>query len=183
MSDLLRSFLPNLLTASRLLVAPYLCVILYRHEYRLALWVLFIAGMTDLVDGSLARILKAPSRFGEVLDPIADKALMGATFLTLAFTGAIEPWLTAVVIGRDLMILLAAAITWLAGHPARRFPPSVWGKLSTFLQVAFVMFRMGQLASIVGPNWAEVLKWAVAAMTTWSGADYVIRYFKREEAR
>jgi CDP-diacylglycerol--glycerol-3-phosphate 3-phosphatidyltransferase len=152
--------------------------LLWSRQYRLALIVLFAAGMTDIFDGLAARMLRTSSRFGEVWDPIADKCLMGTTFLTLTFTGAIEPWLVVIVIGRDLGILLAGGVAWLGGQQARRFPPSVWGKLSTFFQIAFVMFRMGHLADIVRSTPADVLRWVVAALAVWSAVDYSIRYFK-----
>ena len=97
---------------------------------------------------------------------------MGGTFLTLAFSSAIEPWLDSVVIGRDVLILLVAAGALALGNAARRFPPSVWGKLSTGIQIAFVLALMGTLAGLLPRFPAEILKWATAAMTIWSGAHY-----------
>ena len=111
-------WLPNGLSAARLLVSPYLCFLLWRGQYRLALIVLLLAALTDGLDGYFARKLKAQSRFGEVLDPIADKVLMGGAFLTLAFSSAIEPWLASVVIGRDVLILLVAAGALALGNAA-----------------------------------------------------------------
>ena len=101
--------LPNFLSAARLLAAPYVCFLLWRQQYRTALTALLLAALTDGLDGYLARSLNAQSRLGEVLDPIADKVLMGGAFLTLAFSGAIEPWLAVLVVGRDVLILLVAA--------------------------------------------------------------------------
>ncbi len=164
--------LPNFLSWLRLLAAPYVCVLLWRREYRIALVALLAAALTDGLDGYFARKLQAQSRFGEVLDPIADKALMGGTFLTLAFSSAIEPWLASVVIGRDVLILLVAAVALALGNAARRFPPSVWGKLSTGIQIAFVVALMGTLAGLLPRFPAEILKWATAAMTIWSGLHY-----------
>ncbi len=69
----------------------------------------------------------------------------------------------------------------MAGQKLRRFPPSVWGKLSTFFQIAFVMFRMGYLADIVRSTPADILRWAVAALAFWSAIDYTIRYFSSPE--
>jgi cardiolipin synthase len=174
--------LPNLLTAVRLLAAPYLGYLLWLRDYRTALWALLLAGLTDVADGGLARFLKTPSRFGEVLDPIADKVLMGVVFFTLAWTRAIELWLVIIVIGRDVIILLVAGVAWATGNPTRRFPPSVWGKLSTFLQIAFVMFRMGALAGIVSAGPADALKWAVAAMALWSGGDYALKAMRHNNS-
>jgi len=175
------NLIPHFFTALRVFVCPYLAWLLWTRQYRLALIVIFAAGMTDIFDGLAARLLKTPSRFGEVLDPIADKILMGTVFLTLTFTRAIEWWLAVIVIGRDVGILLAGGVAWLGGQKVRRFPPSVWGKMSTFLQIAFVMYRMGYLADIVNSKPADFLKWAVAALALWSAIDYSIRYFSRTE--
>lgn len=171
--------LPNLLSAARLLVAPYVCLLLWRHEYRTALMILLLAAVTDGLDGYLARALNAQSRGGEVLDPIADKVLMGGAFLTLAFSGAIEPWLAIVVVGRDVLILLVAAGALVLGSAMRRFPPSIWGKLSTGIQIAFVVALMCALADLLPRFPAEILKWATAAMTLWSGVDYAVRALRQ----
>jgi cardiolipin synthase len=171
--------LPNVFSAARLLAAPYLCYLLWQREYRVALVILLAAALTDGMDGYFARLLKAQSRFGEVLDPIADKVLMGGVFLTLAFSGVIEPWLVAVVVGRDVLILLVAAGALALGSATRRFPPSIWGKLSTAIQVAFVVALICTLAGLLPRFLADILKWATAAMTIWSGADYAIRAFRQ----
>jgi cardiolipin synthase (CMP-forming) len=167
--------LPNLLSAARLLAAPYVCLLLWRQQYRTALVALLLAALTDGLDGYLARSLNAQSRLGEVLDPIADKFLMGGAFLTLAFSGAIEPWLAVVVVGRDVLILLVAAGALALGSAMRRFPPSIWGKLSTGFQIAFVVALICTLAGLLPRFPADVLKWPTAAMTIWSGLDYARR--------
>jgi cardiolipin synthase len=167
--------LPNLLSAARLLAAPILCVMLWRHQYACSLLLIALAGITDGLDGFLARALKAQSHVGEVLDPIADKVLMGGAFLTLALMGLIDTWLAVLVVGRDAAILLYAGIAMLRGKTVRRFPPTIWGKLSTSFQIAFTLALLGWLATWL-PHWPlEVLKWMVAGMTLWSGLDYARR--------
>jgi cardiolipin synthase len=165
-------FLPNFFSVLRLLAAPFVCVLLWQREFRTALVVLLVAALTDGLDGYFARALQAQSRLGEVLDPIADKVLMGGVFLTLVFSGVIEPWLAVVVVGRDVLILLVAAGALALGGSARRFPPSIWGKLSTGIQVAFVVALICELAGLLPSFPADILKWATAAMTIWSGLDY-----------
>jgi cardiolipin synthase len=169
------SLLPNFLSAARLLAAPYVCLLLWRQQYRTALAALLVAALTDGLDGYLARRLKAQSRLGEVLDPIADKVLMGGVFLTLAFSGVIETWLAVIVVGRDVLILLVAAAALALGSAMRRFPPSIWGKLSTGFQIAYVVAVLCALAGLLPRLPADILKWATAAMTIWSGADYARR--------
>jgi cardiolipin synthase len=167
--------IPNLLSAARLIAAPLLCLLIWRHEYMWALAVIAVAGITDGLDGYLARALEAQSHLGEVLDPIADKVLMGGAFLTLALAGMVPLWLALLVVGRDAAILLYAGIALLAGKTVRRFPPTIWGKLSTSFQIAFTLALLGWLATWL-PHWpVEVLTWMVAAMTAWSGLDYARR--------
>ena len=100
--------LPNLLTAARIALTPYLFLLMFRHQYRTIIPWLIIISVTDVADGYLARSFHAVSRMGAYLDPIADKILLSGTFLVLALTGAIESWLAAIILGRDVMILAAA---------------------------------------------------------------------------
>jgi cardiolipin synthase len=166
--------LPNLLTAARLAVTPYLFLLMWRREYKpLIPWFIVIA-VTDVVDGFLARRFHASSRLGAYLDPIADKLLLSGTFLVLALTGAIEAWLAVVVLGRDVLILAAAAVLYLA-KSRRSFPPSVWGKASTFIQVLFICFLIGLLSGIPVSPAVIVLKWATVALVIASLADYARR--------
>ena len=142
-------------------------VLLVRREYRSALVLFAIAGLTDYLDGLAARKLGSTSRFGAALDPIADKILLSGAFLTLALTGAIETWVAAVVLGRDVLILAAAAVLYLL-KSRRSFPPSIWGKISTVVQIAFVLVVVGQVGGVI----LIVLKWATVALAAVSGADY-----------
>jgi len=159
--------LPNLLSLARLALAPYVFVLLVRREYRTVLVLFAIAGLTDFLDGLAARKLGSTSRLGAGLDPVADKVLLSGTFLTLALTGAIETWVAVVVLGRDVLILAAAGVLYLA-KSRRSFPPSLWGKISTAVQIAFVLVIVGQ---VDGPIFTA-LKWATMALALVSGADY-----------
>jgi cardiolipin synthase (CMP-forming) len=159
--------IPNLLSLARLALAPYVFVLLVRREYRAVLVLFAIAGLTDFLDGVAARKFGSTSRLGAALDPIADKVLLSGTFLTLALTGAIETWVAAVALGRDVLILAAAGVLYLA-KSRRSFPPSLWGKISTVVQIAFVLVIVGQ----VGGGIFVALKWATVALALVSGADY-----------
>ena len=159
--------LPNLLSLARLALAPYVFVLLVRREYRTVLVLFAIAGLTDFLDGLAARKFGSTSRLGAALDPVADKVLLSGTFLTLALTGAIEAWVAAVVLGRDVLILAAAVVLYLA-KSRRSFPPSIWGKISTLVQIAFVLVIVGQVGGAI----FIALKWATVALALVSGADY-----------
>jgi cardiolipin synthase len=166
--------LPNLLTAARLLAAPYILYLLWTGGYRTALVWFSVASATDVLDGFLARRLQAGSSIGALLDPVADKILLSGSFLTLGLKGAIPLWLMAIVLGRDLLIL-GFAIVALARKTRREFPPSVWGKASTAAQIAYVLFAVGHEAAITPLIVATILGRIAAALTLWSGIDYFRR--------
>ncbi len=170
--------LPNLLTAARLLAAPYILYLLWTGEYRAALVWFSIASFTDVLDGYIARRFQAGSRLGALLDPIADKVLLSGSFLTLGIKGVIPFWLMAIVLGRDLLIL-GFAVLALALKTRRDFPPSVWGKASTAAQIAYVLFAVGHEAAITPLMVATILGWIAATLTLWSGIDYFIKTSRR----
>ena len=166
--------LPNLLTAARLLAAPYILYLLWTGSLRTALIWFAIASISDVLDGFLARRFKAGSRLGALLDPIADKVLLSGSFLVLGWKSIIPFSLTIFVLGRDLMIL-AFAIVALARKPRRDFPPSVWGKASTAAQIAYVVFAVGHEAGLTPVAVMVILGWITFASTIWSGIDYARR--------
>ena len=145
-----------------------------RHEYRTIIPWFIVIGVTDVVDGFLARRYQASSRLGAYLDPIADKVLLSGTFLVLALTGAMETWLAVVVLGRDVLILAAAGVLYLATG-RRNFPPSPWGKLSTFVQILFLCFQIGYLSGIAVAPAVTALKWLTVVLVVVSLSDYARR--------
>ena len=170
--------IPNLLTAARLLAAPYILYLLWTGEYRTALVWFSIASATDVLDGFLARRFHAGSKIGALLDPVADKVLLSGSFLTLGLRQVIPFWLMMIVLGRDLLIL-GFAVVALARKIRREFPPSVWGKASTAAQIAYVLFAVGHEAAITPLIVATILGWISATLTLWSGFDYFITVSRR----
>ncbi len=169
--------LPNLLSLARLAIAPYLFWALWRGHFNLALIAILVAGISDGLDGYLARRLRVSSRTGEVLDPIADKVLLSGAFVALWLDGSLEGWLAAIILGRDVLILAAAGVALVLSRksPAKapqRFPPSIWGKLSTIVQVALVV----TLAARLPEPLLGIVKWTTAALTVVSFVHYSWRY-------
>lgn len=167
-------FIPNLLSAARLALAPYIFVLLWQRRYGLALALCFVAGLTDTLDGFIARRFNSTSRLGAYLDPIGDKVLLSGAFVTLALGGAIEKWLAILVLGRDAVILLMVAAAFLFTS-VRSFPPSIWGKASTAAQIAFILVVLGHLAGLWTTSLIPVVKWLVTILTAWSGIEYMWR--------
>lgn len=166
--------LPNLLTAARLALVPVIAVEVLGGSFRLALVLTMLAGFTDVADGFLARRFHWASPLGAWLDPLSDKALMVTLFLTLGRVGAFPWWLVALVLARDAIILLMVGAAF-AFTTIRDFPPSIWGKLSTLVQVGacvgVLLIRSTPLAW--PPGVGVFLVAATALATVWSGIDYV----------
>ncbi len=164
--------LPNLFTALRLLLTPVVALAILDGKYGRALIVFFLAGLTDIVDGALARRFGQATKTGAYFDPIADKILLVVIYLALGATDAIPWWMVFVVFGRDLLILGMAAYGFLFTK-IRKFPPSVWGKISTFFQISAAMVVMGDRDGIPAP--VTLALTLMVAATIWSGIHYAWR--------
>ena len=166
--------IPNILTLARLVASPFILYLLWTGGFRTALVWFAIAGVTDVLDGFLARRLRVVSSMGALLDPIADKVLLSGAFLVLGWKSIIPFSLTIFVLGRDLVILVFAMVA-LARGTRREFPPSVWGKASTAAQIAYVLFAVGHEAGLAPPAIVVILGWITFGLTVWSGIDYARR--------
>jgi cardiolipin synthase len=171
-------FLPNLFSAARLILAPYIFLLMWRRDYPAVLgWFLF-CGITDGLDGWIARRWNAQSKLGAMLDPIGDKLLLSGSFLVLALDGAIEKWLAVLVLGRDLAILLFAAGVLLFSRKKKEFPPSWWGKSSTVAQICYIVALIGHLGGFLPVILPEIGEGCVLAFLAISSVDYARRAFR-----
>ncbi len=170
----LATLAPTLVSLSRCVLAPFIGGAILGGEYGTALAVFLVAGVTDVVDGFLARRFGQATRIGAYVDPIADKVLLSTVYVCLWVAGAVPGWLVGLVFGRDAAILLLAGGLMLFTS-LRRFPPSRWGKLSTFAQISTAVAVM--IARASGGDWtrqtAEAMIWWAAAMTAGSGIHYL----------
>lgn len=169
-------WLPNFFTLARLALVPFVIrAILTSHHFE-ALALFAVAALTDVLDGAAARSFRTTSQFGAYLDPIADKVLLSGVFVALASGGYVPWWLVAIILGRDLYLLVAAGLLFsFTRH--RKFPPSRWGKASTFVQVLTAVIWMAQ-NMLDRPALAFLslaMLWPCAAFTVWSGAHYTWR--------
>src|ERR1043166_3051353 len=175
---------PNLLTTLRLALAPFVILAITRGQHFLALELFAIAAVTDILDGAAARRLGAATRTGAYLDPIADKILMSGVFLALAISRIVPAWLVILIFARDIFIL-AGACVFLIFTSIRSMPPSIWGKLSTFIQIITAVIWMGRNAVSIPllDVLAPLTIWPCAAITAGSGIDYGIRGLRLWTAR
>lgn len=126
--------IPNLLTFLRILATPVILNRIWERDLDTALVLFFLSGMTDTIDGTLARHFNWTSKIGAFIDPIADKTLLMSVFLVLGWREYIPAWVVWVVIGRDVLILVAAVVLKFTGRLGE-FPPSIFGKASTLVQL------------------------------------------------
>ncbi|MBI5041177.1 MAG: CDP-alcohol phosphatidyltransferase family protein [Gammaproteobacteria bacterium] len=165
--------IPNLITCARLLLVPPIVWSMLTEQYGLALLLFVAAGLSDALDGFLAKTFNWTSRLGGLLDPIADKLLLVSCYLALTWQGLLPLWLTALVIGRDVVIL-AGAILYNALVERVEAAPSVISKINTLSQlllVVAVLFNYG--AQLLPVGWLTLMIQGVFATTLLSGVDYI----------
>ncbi len=167
---------PNLLTLLRLIFVPVTVIAVIEGKYGWALALFITAGITDALDGLLARLLEQKTVLGQYLDPIADKLLLSTMFLVLASRHRIPAWVTVLVFSRDIIILIVCTLLYAIGV-MRVFRPSLFGKANTVVQVATVPLVM--LHEISSAPWIMEAKrigiYLTIALTVVSGIHYVVR--------
>lgn len=168
--------LPNLITLARLLLTPMAVTMIVSQRFVAAFLIFVAAGVSDAVDGFIARRFDLRSELGSYLDPLADKALVNSMYIALAMIGVVWPALAILVVSRDLMILAAVLISWLLGNPVAIRP--VWiSKFNTLAQIAFAALALGARA-FGYDDFAlrDSLAWVVAASTLASGGVYIAQW-------
>jgi cardiolipin synthase (CMP-forming) len=171
---------PNLLTFLRLVLAPFLVLAVLDGHFQIAFALFVLAGITDALDGLLARILHQGTMLGQYLDPVVDKLMLSTLFLVLHHEGLISLRVTVLVFARDLGILMVAAVLF-ATTSIRSFPPSFSGKLNTVVQILAVAAVI--LSQSWHPEWVLwVRKWSLNAtvlLTLVSGFHYAWRAIRQ----
>ncbi len=164
---------PNLLTLMRMCMAPFLVAAILEGHFLLSFILFIAAGLTDGLDGLLARVLKQRSVLGHYLDPVADKLLLSTLFLVLFYKGLMPGTVTVLVFGRDVGILLVSAILY-AAVGRREFYPSIFGKANTLAQISAVAAVL--LHQLTPAPWVAALRsvalGATIALTVASGLHY-----------
>ncbi len=170
------AFLPNLISLARLALVPVSVDMIATRRWPEALAIFVVAGVSDALDGWVARRFDLRSELGAYLDAVADKALLICDFVTLAIVGVLPMALALLVVTRDLMIIGAVVLAWLLDRPMEIRP--LWiSKANTFAQIGFVALVLACLAFgwRTGP-WLFVGQWLVAALTLASLAAYFRRW-------
>jgi cardiolipin synthase len=166
--------LANGLTILRILMAPLISILLVYRFWRLGLAMFLLAGLTDALDGFFARSRAQRTELGMILDPLADKLLLFATFMTLVNLHQIPRWLFIIVISRDLILIGGFLLLYITAGKTT-VSVSLMGKLTTGLQLATVLGTM--LRNVTGgvESYLPVLIYITTAVTIFSGLEYVLR--------
>jgi cardiolipin synthase (CMP-forming) len=168
--------LPNLITLGRLLCVPLAIWLVLSDDLGAAFWLFVAAGLSDAVDGFIAKRFDQRSRLGALLDPIADKALLVSMYVTLGVAGHLPNWLVILVVFRDVLIVGGFLLVTALAH-AMRWEPLLVSKLNTALQIALIAVVLGRIGLHI-PDFGlgRLLIYAVAATTVISGAGYLVRW-------
>ena len=178
-------YIPNILTILRLLLVVPILLAVFNKEYTIAFYLFLIAGITDALDGLLARFYNWTTDFGAMIDPLADKVMLMGSFIVLWWTAQIPGWLVLSVVGRDVWIMSGAvAYQFLIGKV--EFEPTLISKINTFLQILLIVIILIHLSFATLPEalikllMVSVLttcllsfiqytwKWSIKAMQNWN---------------
>jgi cardiolipin synthase len=170
--------IPNLITLARILLVPVIVWTITAGEMLFAFALFLLAGISDAVDGFLAKRFGMASEFGAYLDPLADKALIVSIYVALGIRGAVPRWLVILVVSRDIMIVGAIILSWLMGRPLEMRPLLV-SKLNTVAQIVLAVLVLAALAF----NWSidpvlQPMMVVVAVLTFLSVGFYLAEWLR-----
>ena len=164
--------LPNILTLIRVLLIPFFVIFIINKNFQWAFFAFAIAGITDGVDGLLARITHQRTELGAYLDPIADKLLLSSAFISLAIIEFLPSWLVVIVITRDVIILVGFLVMWLTNyHP--EINPSLLSKMTTAFQIITILLVLMIGYSPTFQQLSVIAIYSTAILTILSGLHYI----------
>ena len=174
---------PNFITSIRIILTPIFIIFLINGESLPALILFVLAGLSDAADGLIARLFNQKSKLGAFLDPLADKILLVSAFVMLAVKDHVPPWLTVIVISRDVLILLGVLILFLNSEDFT-LKPSILSKTTTCLQLAtvFAVLSTNHFSTLFPiptlHRFSDYLFWATGLLTIVSGLHYMSHWFR-----
>jgi cardiolipin synthase (CMP-forming) len=165
--------IPNFITIGRFILVPLVIMMMVQGNWQLAFLFFVLAGVSDAVDGFIARRFDMRSELGAYMDPVADKALLVSIYVTLAIMGIIPAWVAILVVSRDVMIVSAVILSWVLDNPVEMRPFMV-SKLNTGAQIAFAAALLSAKAFGIGLGfWTDLSILSVAALTLISAGAYL----------
>jgi cardiolipin synthase len=177
--------LPNFLTFLRMAIVPFFVLAVFAHDFRLAVWIFVISGITDVLDGWIARTFDLQSRMGALLDPLADKVLLTAAYVSLAIPHGqavvIPIWLAILTLFRDFLIMLMAFVFYMF-EGVKSFPPTWAGKLTTVMHVVTVSLVLLANVTPVSGAVLHICFYLSFVLVIVSGFSYIYRSSRAIEA-
>ena len=168
--------LPNAITLARLIAVPITIWLILDERYGSAFWLFVAAGISDALDGYIAKRFDLRTRLGAVLDPVADKALLAGVYLSLGWSGMLPAGLVILVVLRDALIVAGYLLVQRSAEPAQTQPLYI-SKINTAVQIALIGFVLARLGLGADGGSATGIMIALAAITTvWSGFAYLLRW-------
>jgi cardiolipin synthase len=170
--------IPNIITIGRLIIVPFVIMMIGQERWGVAFVLFVAAGVSDAVDGFIAKRFDMRSEFGAYIDPLADKALLTSIYVALGVVGVLPAWLAVLVVSRDVMIVAAILLSWLMDRPVA-IKPLVVSKLNTGAQIGFAAMVLSGLTFGLAYGQAATLAiWVVAALTVASAAAYLAPWLR-----
>jgi cardiolipin synthase len=170
--------IPNLITIGRLVLVPLIVWLLISGQSAAAFFVFILAGVSDAIDGFLARSFNLRSTLGSYLDPLADKALLVSIYISLAVLSEVPLWVVILVVSRDLFIIGAVVLSWMLDQPME-MRPLIISKLNTVVQIVLAAVVLGDLALGAGLGTLRmVLVYLVGILTIASAAVYLVDWVR-----
>jgi len=164
--------LPNVLTLFRVLLIPVFVILVMNQSLGWALFIFALAGITDGVDGLIARLTRQRTELGAYLDPIADKLLLSSSFITLAIFELLPSWLTVIVITRDVIILVGILVMTLNNYQVK-IEPSLVGKITTTFQILTILLVLMTDYGSLFKSLSTMSIYGTTFFTILSGAHYI----------
>jgi cardiolipin synthase len=170
--------LPNLITVGRIVLVPVVIWAIASGNMLLAFWLFVAAGISDAVDGFLAKRLNAQTEFGAYLDPLADKALLMSIYVTLSIEGLLPRWIVIAVVSRDIMIMGAVVLSWVMNRPVE-IHPLIVSKLNTTAQIALAALVLASSGFKFDAGQAKDVALVLAGgLTVISAAAYLVEWMR-----
>ncbi|WP_436641388.1 CDP-alcohol phosphatidyltransferase family protein [Microbaculum sp. FT89] len=170
--------LPNFITICRLLLVPAVVYLIVTGQPLVAFWLFVVAGISDAVDGFIAKRFKAETELGAYLDPLADKALLVSIYVSLGIFGEMPIWLVFLVVSRDVFIIVAVMLSWMLSRPVAMAPLMI-SKANTAGQILLAAVVLADLG--FGLHMRDLREWLVllvAGLTVLSAAAYLVEWLR-----
>ena len=171
--------IPNVLTLARIILTPFIVFAILEEQPVMALLLMGVAGLTDMLDGAIARYLDQRSTVGAYMDPLADKLMLISTIVTLYMIDQLPLFLFLAVVFRDIIIMVGAIAYEMVTHQLE-MQPSMTSKITTALQITLVLTVLAEMAwQIPGELFQQVAIWLTFAFTCMSGVHYMVVWMRK----